>query len=714
MKKTVFLLSLVIASICIVGCEKDKEKDQSLATPSGFSISQENNTLVLTWNAVNNATAYELTKNGAYWQTTSETSIIDKNPIEGINAYELVATNGSLFSKSAKASCEFLPKEEPEDPQEKVDFYIKHPWGSGSDESWSWKPMTKNGNSYTYTGLWGGVGANINIKADDSGAEWYSANSISGASSLSIGEEVTFTFVSSNGAKGTLSVTSKGGSGGSSTTLPAPTGFSLSQTSEYVKLSWNSVSGAAGYGIWRALPQDEDYTLLETTTSTTYLDYDVSAGTTYYYAVGAFDNDYNVGSIAEDAIAFKGESGGGTTSKPNTPSGVKATANSSYISVTWNAVSGADSYGVYRSTSANGTYSLITTFATTTYSDYAVSAGTTYYYKISAKNSAGESDKSTYANATMSSGGGTTTTLPAPTGVTATASTYTITVSWNSVSDADQYNVYRSTSQYSGFTKATSTYTTSYIDLNPTSGTTYYYKVAAVDANGKEGRESSVVSAKIGGGGGGGTTTLAAPTNVSASYMSGVHQVQITWSEPALADSYEIYRSTSASSNGSKIGTATSAVYVDKLTSSTDHVTYYYRVKSKSSYLNKTSDYSEQASVYIDKNPVAPCPASNLKITGTSSLSISWSVQTQSGCGTPTEKWIQFYDYSSSSSNKWVSETVSSNSYTLTSSKLKQYTNNGSTLAGCIKLVNANGQACVHFEYNTSTKKVTVLNTDCY
>ncbi|MBQ2441198.1 MAG: hypothetical protein II502_03295, partial [Paludibacteraceae bacterium] len=93
---------------------------------------------------------------------------------------------------------------------------------------------------------------------------------------------------------------------------------------------------------------------------------------------------------------------------------------------------------------------------------------------------------------------------------------------------------------------------------------------------------------------------------------------------------------------------------------------------------------------------------------------ITWSEQTQSGCGTATEKWISFYDYSSSSSNKWVSKKVTSNSYSLTSSEVKQYTNNGSTLAGCVKLVNANGQACLQFEYKTDTKTVQATSTNCY
>ncbi len=212
-----------------------------------------------------------------------------------------------------------------------------------------------------------------------------------------------------------------GDGGGGSTNLNAPTGFTLSQTSSYVKLSWNKVSGAYGYAIYRALPEDTEYSYLDQTTSTNYSDYDVISGQTYYYAVAAYDYDYNAGDAAKDYITFNGNSGGGGgnnpggggdnpggggASKPNTPSGVEATASSSYITVTWNSVSGADYYNVYRSTSASGTYSSVSTVYSTTYTDYNVNAGTTYYYKVTAENSAGESGKSSYASAKINSGGG--------------------------------------------------------------------------------------------------------------------------------------------------------------------------------------------------------------------------------------------------------------------------------------------------------------------
>ena len=201
---------------------------------------------------------------------------------------------------------------------------------------------------------------------------------------------------------------SSSGGGGGGTTLTAPTGFTLSQTSSYVLLSWNKVSGAAGYGTYWWSTSDKTWYIMEKTTSTSYKDYDVKAGNTYIYGVAAYDSNGNYSDITYDQITFKGNSGGGggSTTRPSTPSGLTASANSSCIELDWNSVNTASTYYVYRSTSASGTYSFLKEVYSNYCSDCTVSAGTTYYYKVTAVNSAGESSMSAYASAKISSGGG--------------------------------------------------------------------------------------------------------------------------------------------------------------------------------------------------------------------------------------------------------------------------------------------------------------------
>ena len=85
----------------------------------------------------------------------------------------------------------------------------------------------------------------------------------------------------------------------------------------------------------------------------------------------------------------------------NAPTNLVATAGDSKVSLTWTAVSNATSYNVKRSTTAGGTYTTIASNVTdVSYVDTSVTNGTTYYYVVTAVNSAGESNTSNEASAT--------------------------------------------------------------------------------------------------------------------------------------------------------------------------------------------------------------------------------------------------------------------------------------------------------------------------
>ena len=72
---------------------------------------------------------------------------------------------------------------------------------------------------------------------------------------------------------------------------------------------------------------------------------------------------------------------------------VSITRSSGKPKVSWNKVTGAVSYKVYRATSKNGTYSLVKTTTSRSYKDTSAKSGKTYYYKVVAvcKTSAGNS-----------------------------------------------------------------------------------------------------------------------------------------------------------------------------------------------------------------------------------------------------------------------------------------------------------------------------------
>ena len=219
-----------------------------------------------------------------------------------------------------------------------------------------------------------------------------------------------------------------GGGGGGSTTISAPTNVSANVSGTQVRVSWNSVSNASYYIIYRASSSSGSYSMLERAYGTYY--YDSSPNTDNYYKVTAVSNSGDESNKSDYAYCYYSSGGGGGTTVPDAPTGVEAHDNSvvgeTWVLIRWNSVSNATSYKVYRSSSANGSYSLITTTEYTSYNDRNPMNGSNYY-KVKAINSAGESSYSSYAYYNNTP----TVYSPCPVTYTShTASSYQITLRW--------------------------------------------------------------------------------------------------------------------------------------------------------------------------------------------------------------------------------------------------------------------------------------------
>ena len=323
-----------------------------------------------------------------------------------------------------------------------------------------------------------------------------------------------------------------------------------SSTSGKPMLTWNAVSGATSYKVYRATSQNGTYSLLGTVTTTSYTNTGAKEGTTYYYKVKAVNG--------ADESAYSNIVSGQAKVQAQKPSApvvkIGNSASSGKPQLTWNAVSGATSYKVYRATSQNGTYSLLGTVTATSYTNTGAKAGTTYWYKVKAVNSAGES---AYSN--IVSGRATVTTLTM--GHSATSGKPQLT--WKAVSGAASYRVYRATTKNGAYTVINTTKALTYTNVGAALGTTYYYKVEALNAAGKSLGFSAVVEGKV------------APV-LAVGYSSVSGKPQLTWKAVPGATEYQVYRSTQQNSGYKKINTTTSTSYVN--TGAKAGTTYCYRI----------------------------------------------------------------------------------------------------------------------------------------
>ncbi|GGI46489.1 hypothetical protein GCM10008018_17350 [Paenibacillus marchantiophytorum] len=173
------------------------------------------------------------------------------------------------------------------------------------------------------------------------------------------------------------------------------------------------------------------------------------------------------------------------------PTGLTAMSGSSQVTLSWTASTGATSYNVKRATTSGGPYTTVATGVSgTSYSNTGLTNGTTYYYVVSAANSAGESLNSAQVSAMPQAG----VTIPAtPTGLIATAGNAQAALSWTASTDATSYNIKRAESSGGPYmTVATGVSGTSYTNTGLTNGTTYYYVVTAVNNAGESPNSAQV------------------------------------------------------------------------------------------------------------------------------------------------------------------------------------------------------------------------------
>lgn len=251
--------------------------------------------------------------------------------------------------------------------------------------------------------------------------------------------------------------------------LSTPQITSLKNTTGGVKLQWNKVNGAYGYRLYYR-PASGGWKRFKDTTATSYTDSSVVPNKTETYTIRCLDKDGNT-------ISGFNSNGWSIKYVPVAPTISKLDITTGGIKLSWNKIAGVYGYRLYYKPVSGG-WKRFKDTTSTSFTDSAVSANQTKTYTIrcidkdgktvSGFNSKGWSKKYTASTPSISklentSGG--------------------IKLSWNKVTGAYGYRLYRKTS--SGWKRIKDTTATTYTDSAVKSGRTETYTIRCIDRNGK-------------------------------------------------------------------------------------------------------------------------------------------------------------------------------------------------------------------------------------
>jgi fibronectin type 3 domain-containing protein len=352
--------------------------------PTGLTGQSGNSTTVsLSWNAATDnvgVAGYYVYRNGTNIFRTALTNYQDSGLTEAgtytyaIQAFDL-AGNLSRFSAPVTIQITNITPPPPGNVAVKV--------ASCTKAILTWAPAAANVAHYlVFMGL--SPNSLIQVAQTSPTKLSYTANNLSPASTYYFGLEATDTGGNTSSMSTVVPATTPA--------LPLPpasvSGQAVSATK--IELTWSPSIGGfpiKQYLVYRGT-SPSILSLLVYTTKTSYADASLTGGTTYYYAISAETGTPPARSGLSTPIPVT------TFSAPSVPGNPTATAESSTkVGVTWSgATSGGlpiKNYHVYRGTSPTSLTQVGITTGTS-YNNGSLSPGTTYYYAVSAADTAGD------------------------------------------------------------------------------------------------------------------------------------------------------------------------------------------------------------------------------------------------------------------------------------------------------------------------------------
>ncbi len=426
-----------------------------------------------------------------------------------------------------------------------------------------------------------------------------------------------------------------------------PEGLAASSGEEsQVTLSWTPSTDPrlAYYAIYRESPEGSwSPTPTTTTTSAHYVETGLSDGTSYTYRITAVDR---VGSeYIESPPSSTASATPRFTDPIAPPEGLSASGEESQVTLSWTPSSDPRLayYAIYRENpegSPEGPWPLLPTATTTSasYLETGLSDGTTYSYRVVAVDRAGSEYVESAPSSVVSATPRFITPPAAPEGLAGLSGEEAqLYLSWTASTDPrfDYYAIYRENPEGSPegpwpLLPTATTTSPDYLDTGLTDGTTYSYRITAVDQSGSESLESppsSVVSATPRF-----TTPPAAPENLVAT--AGNEQNTLSWSantDPRF-DYYAIYRENPEGSwPSTPLTTTKSTEYTD--TEVIGGTQYTYRVTAVDVLGNETTESapSPEASATPTETTPPATPGQPVITRGEGQLGVSWPLNEEYG-----------------------------------------------------------------------------------
>jgi len=361
------------------------------AAPTGLTAVAGDGQVTLSWSTTTGAVSYNikrsLTTSGPYTDKTftgvTTTSFIDSTVVNGTRYYYVIsAVNlGGESSNSAETSA--MPRLAP--PSAPIVNALAGngqavlSWNTNAKaDTYTVKRSTTSGGPYTDKIVTAITSTSYTDSPLSNGSNYFYV--VSGANAAGEGLNSLQT-----SAIPTLSPPS------------IPAGLTAVGGDNQVQLSWTANTSGVTYNLKRSKASHGPYTdkVINGITATSYTDSSLTNNTTYYYVLSA-TNGNGEGLNSPEVSALTGvrpptnlTGSGETQSNGKKPIInvviVNPSSYSVHLSWTQSITANVTKNKIYRSTSANGTYSVLTTLtAATSYTDTDVNFGSTYYYYVTA------------------------------------------------------------------------------------------------------------------------------------------------------------------------------------------------------------------------------------------------------------------------------------------------------------------------------------------